>query len=179
MKGKKKKESADSFECLSEAAAHLPPTVSQLLLQALFIADLRSELYTHLALQLCLFRVLRDACLFCVLQYTSLPTYCNCSPFLFRVCMGSALPPLSSGACHTLAAVGSLPLSKHTGGGGATPRLLWPACLFTVCMEKCPPPSPVKLSTQQPLLHAFPLQGCWVGAATPAFSGQLVYLQCT
>jgi hypothetical protein len=39
-------------ECLSEAAAHLPPTVSQLLLllQALFIADLRNELYTHLAL---------------------------------------------------------------------------------------------------------------------------------
>jgi hypothetical protein len=31
--------------------AHLSPIVSQLLLQALFIADLRSELYTHLALQ--------------------------------------------------------------------------------------------------------------------------------
>jgi hypothetical protein len=27
------------------------------------------------------------------------------------------------------------------------------------------------------LLQAFPLQGCWVGAATPAFSGWLVYLQ--
>jgi hypothetical protein len=38
-------------ECLSEAAAHLTPTVSQLLLQVLFIADLRSELYIHLALQ--------------------------------------------------------------------------------------------------------------------------------
>jgi hypothetical protein len=38
-------------ECLSEAAAHLPPTVSHLLLQALFIADLRSELYTYLAPQ--------------------------------------------------------------------------------------------------------------------------------
>jgi hypothetical protein len=38
-------------ECLSEAAAHLPPTVSQMLLQALFIADLRNEVYTHLALQ--------------------------------------------------------------------------------------------------------------------------------
>jgi hypothetical protein len=38
-------------ECLSEAAAHLPPTVSWLLLQALFTADLRNELYTHLALQ--------------------------------------------------------------------------------------------------------------------------------
>jgi hypothetical protein len=38
-------------ECLSEAAAHLPPTVSQLLLQALFIADLRNEFYTHLPWQ--------------------------------------------------------------------------------------------------------------------------------
>jgi hypothetical protein len=38
-------------ECLPEAAAHLPPTVSQLLLQALFIADLRNELYPHLAPQ--------------------------------------------------------------------------------------------------------------------------------
>jgi hypothetical protein len=28
--------------------AHLPSTLSQLLLQALFIADLRNELYTHL-----------------------------------------------------------------------------------------------------------------------------------
>jgi hypothetical protein len=31
--------------------ALLPAIVSQLLLQALFIADLRNELYTHLALQ--------------------------------------------------------------------------------------------------------------------------------
>jgi hypothetical protein len=38
-------------ECLSEAAAHLPPTVTQLLLQALFIADLRNKLNTHLAPQ--------------------------------------------------------------------------------------------------------------------------------
>jgi hypothetical protein len=38
-------------ECLSEAVSHLPPTVSHLLLQALFIADLRSELYTYLAPQ--------------------------------------------------------------------------------------------------------------------------------
>jgi hypothetical protein len=38
-------------ECLSEAVVPLPATVSQLLLQALFIADLRNELYTHLALQ--------------------------------------------------------------------------------------------------------------------------------
>jgi hypothetical protein len=38
-------------ECLSEAEAHLPAVVSQLLLLALLIADLRDELITHLAPQ--------------------------------------------------------------------------------------------------------------------------------
>jgi hypothetical protein len=38
-------------ECLSEAVAHVPTTVSQLLLEALLIADLRNELNTHLAPQ--------------------------------------------------------------------------------------------------------------------------------
>jgi hypothetical protein len=37
-----KEKNMESEECLSEAAAHLPPIVSQLLLQALFIADLRN-----------------------------------------------------------------------------------------------------------------------------------------
>jgi hypothetical protein len=48
---KEKKVWRQLCECLSEAVAHLPPTVSQLLLQALFIVDLKNELYTHLALQ--------------------------------------------------------------------------------------------------------------------------------
>jgi hypothetical protein len=39
------------YECLCEAAAHLPTAVSQLLLQDLLIADLRDELNTHLAPQ--------------------------------------------------------------------------------------------------------------------------------
>jgi hypothetical protein len=58
-KGKKKKKSVwrQFCECLSEAAAHLLATVSQLLLEALWIAVLRSELNTHLAPQ-ALFRVL-------------------------------------------------------------------------------------------------------------------------
>jgi hypothetical protein len=38
-------------EYLSEAAANLPTVVSQLLLQALLIADLRSEFNSHLAPQ--------------------------------------------------------------------------------------------------------------------------------
>jgi hypothetical protein len=47
-------------------------------------------------------------------------TIAVCFFLLFRLRMGSAPPPLSHGACHTLAAVASLPLSKHTGGGGTT-----------------------------------------------------------
>jgi hypothetical protein len=51
--------------------------------------------------------------------------------------------------------------------------LLWLDCLFTVQVRECSsPPSPVELSTWQPLL-----QGCWEGASTPAFSSRLVYLQ--
>jgi hypothetical protein len=38
-------------EWLSEAVAYLPTAVSQLLLEALLIADLRDELNTHLAPQ--------------------------------------------------------------------------------------------------------------------------------
>jgi hypothetical protein len=35
----------------------------------------------------------------------------------------------------------------------------------------------VELSSWQPLLQAFPSPNCWVGATSPAFSAQLVYLQ--
>jgi hypothetical protein len=50
-KRKKKRVWRQLCECLSEAVAHLPTVVSQLLLQVLLIADLRSELNTHLAPQ--------------------------------------------------------------------------------------------------------------------------------
>jgi hypothetical protein len=52
-KEKKKKKGVwrQLCECLSEVVAHLPAAVSHLLLQALLIADLRNELYTHLAPQ--------------------------------------------------------------------------------------------------------------------------------
>jgi hypothetical protein len=50
-KRKKEKEKGCFCECLSKAAAHLPAAVSLLLLEALMIADLRSELNTHLAPQ--------------------------------------------------------------------------------------------------------------------------------
>jgi hypothetical protein len=41
--------------------------------------------------------------------------------FYLEFVWGCAPPPFSGGACHTLAAVGCLPLSKHTGRGGTTP----------------------------------------------------------
>jgi hypothetical protein len=50
-KRKKKMVWRQLCECLSEAVAHLPTAVSQLLLEALLIADLRSELNTHLTPQ--------------------------------------------------------------------------------------------------------------------------------
>jgi hypothetical protein len=52
-KGKKKTKRVWRLfcECLTEAVAHLPATVSLLLLEALMIADLRSELNTYLAPQ--------------------------------------------------------------------------------------------------------------------------------
>jgi hypothetical protein len=71
--------------------------------------------------RLCLFRVLLDTCPFYFLQCTVLPSFCNCSLFLLRVAWGGAPPPVSRGVSHTLAAVTSLPFSKHTEGGGATP----------------------------------------------------------
>jgi hypothetical protein len=48
---RKKKVWRQFCECLSEAAVHLPAAVNQLLLEALLISDLRSELNSHLAPQ--------------------------------------------------------------------------------------------------------------------------------
>jgi hypothetical protein len=67
-------------------------------------------------------------------------------------------------------------LQSHWGRWRYT-RLLWPACLFTDHVGSLPPCSPLEPSSQQSLLQVFPLQGSWAGANTPAFSGQLVYLQ--
>jgi hypothetical protein len=53
--------------------------------------------------RLCLFRVLLEACPFCFLQYTVLPACCNCSPLLFRVCVGRCpSPTVRSSGCPTL-----------------------------------------------------------------------------
>jgi hypothetical protein len=78
-------------ECLFELAAHLPPTVSQLMLQALFIADLRNEIYTHLAMQ-ALFIWSCPGCMPLVFSLVYSPTLLlPLQSFLFRVQVGSCL----------------------------------------------------------------------------------------
>jgi hypothetical protein len=92
--------------------------------------------------RLCLLRVLQDACPFCFLQYTALPTFCNCHLF----CMRSGPPPLQC-AFHTSAAVISLPISKHTGGDGTTPAFSGLLIYLLFMWEVSLPPSPVELSS--------------------------------
>jgi hypothetical protein len=67
------------------------------------------------------------------------------------------------------------PLQAHWGRWHHT-RLLWPTCLFTVHVMECPSPHS---GTRHPLLQAFPSKMLLGGAAPPAFSGWLVYLQFT
>jgi hypothetical protein len=75
------------------------------------------------------------------------------------------------------ATVTSFPLSKHTGGGGATHTFSGGHVYLQLTWEVPPSPLSCGVFLPLPLLQAFPLQDCWVGAATPAFSIQLVYLQ--
>jgi hypothetical protein len=51
----------------------------------------------------------------------------------------------------------SFPLSKHTGGGDATPALSGPACLFTAYMGGAHSPLSSRVFLLPPLLQAFPL----------------------
>jgi hypothetical protein len=118
-------------EWLSEAVAHLPAAVSQLLLEALLIADLRSEPH--------------------------------------KLCFLSVLLGVS-------ATVTSFPLSKHTGGGGTTHA--FSGCMFIYNSRgKWPFPPLLWSFPHTTTFTNFPTPCCWAGAATPAFSGQLVYLQ--
>jgi hypothetical protein len=62
-----------------------------------------------------------------------------------------APPPLSCGARHTLAAVGGLLLSKHNGGGGATPTVSDGLFIYSLGGGVSLPSS-----GGQPLLQTFP-----------------------
>jgi hypothetical protein len=102
---------------------------------------------------LCLFSVLLDACPFCFLQYTALPAFCNCSLFFYlEFTWGGAPSPHSSAACHTLATVGCLLLSKHTGGGGTTPAFSgW--LIYLQFHEGVPLPYSPELRAPHPLCY--------------------------
>jgi hypothetical protein len=57
-------------------------------------------------------------------------------------------------------------------------HLLWLTCLFTVYVKECPsPPRQWSFPQDSRCYKLSPLQGCWAGAASPAISGWLVYLQ--
>jgi hypothetical protein len=92
--------------------------------------------------RLCLFRVL-DACPFCFLQYTALPACCNCSPFLFTIRMALQWSVPHFSCCY------SIPLSKHTRGGGTTPAF---SCLFSL-REGMPLPHFLELRAPHPLCY--------------------------
>jgi hypothetical protein len=77
---------------------------------------------------------------------------------LFTVHMGSALLPLPGAVCHTLATAASFPLSKHTGGGGASQASVF---IYSSVREY---PSPILWSS-----------GCPALFATSFFSQLLVY----
>jgi hypothetical protein len=98
------------------------------------------------------------------LQYTSLPAFCNCSPFLFKFCMWMCpSPTLQWNVPHFSCCWTSSLLQAHRGKCHHI-CLLWTACLFTVHVGKCPfPPSLVELSTGLPLLQ---------GSPTPRFLGR-------
>jgi hypothetical protein len=86
--------------------------------------------------RLCLFRVLLDACPFCFLQYTALPTFCNCRLF----CMRSGPPPLWWHSLHDSGSDKPSPLQAHWGRWRHS-CLLLPACLFAVLVSDCPSPT--------------------------------------
>jgi hypothetical protein len=97
--------------------------------------------------------------------------------FQLEFSYGCPPPPLSGGACPTLAAVGRLPLPKHTGGGGATPTFSAWLVYLQLAWRSAPPPLQWSFSHDSHCYKLSLLQGCWVGAAPPAFSGKLFYLQ--
>jgi uncharacterized membrane protein YqaE (UPF0057 family) len=77
----------------------------------------------------------------------------------------------------TTATVTSFPLFQAHWGRWSSTCLFWLACVFTVHMGSDPSSLSCGVFLPPPLLQVFLLQGCWAGAANPAFSGQLVYLQ--
>jgi hypothetical protein len=74
--------------------------------------------------------------------------------FYLEFAWGCAPPPLSGGTCHTLAAVGSLLLSKHIGGGAPLLPSLASLFIYSSC-EGVPLPHSQELRVPHPLCLFF------------------------
>jgi hypothetical protein len=92
--------------------------------------------------------------------------------FYLEFMWGCASSPLSGGACHTLATVGHLPLSMHTGGGGSTPAS--PDSLFIYSLGGGVPLSPLWWSFPHDS-HCYKFSPLQV-SATPSGGGCHSYL---
>jgi hypothetical protein len=135
---KKKRVWRQFCDCLSEAVAHLPAALSQLLLEALLIADLRNELNTHLAqpgfvylefswAQQSLLQTFPSAS---TLGEVALHPPSPASLFIYRL-HGKCPFPLSSGTLLMTVTVTSFPAPRLLGRGHHS-CLLKLARLFTV-----------------------------------------------
>jgi hypothetical protein len=170
----------EPLSALLEGAAHLAPTVNQLLLQALFITVLSDE-PSHSPSPA---------------GFVSLRFFWTPAPFLFSsvwpyqpvaiavlvyllFAWGSAPPPLSGGACLTSVSVGSLSLSKHAGVGFATPAFSGRLTYLQFMWGSAPPPLPSRACISSASVGSLPLSKLSVGASTPAFFCRLVYLEFT
>jgi hypothetical protein len=93
---------------------------------------------------------------------------------------GVAPPLLSSGACHTLAAIGILPLFKHTRGGGSTPAFSGRLVYLLLEWRRAPLPPPVECATLQLLLQTFPSPSTLGELAPhpPSLAGLFIYSSC-
>jgi hypothetical protein len=102
--------------------------------------------------------------------------------FYLEFAWGDAPAPLYGGACHTCAAVGSLSISKHTGGvaatPAATPALSGQLVYLHFTWECAPPPISSGASHMTATVTSFPLSKVapWSRTCHSAFTGQLVYL---
>jgi hypothetical protein len=123
-------------ECLSEDAAHLPPIVCQLLLQAWCIEDLRDEIYTHLAPVG--FVYLESSWTHAPFVFSSIQPYppVAIAVFFYLQFSWRSAPLPSCGAFSRHPLLQAFPAPRLLGRGHHS-CLLWLACLVTVRMREC------------------------------------------
>jgi hypothetical protein len=110
--------------------------------------------------------------------FCSIQPYWQLQSFFIYSSSEECPPPLSCGACHTLAAVTSCPSPSTLGEEVPPPPSLAGLFIYSSCEGVSPPPTTlVELSTGHPLLQAFPSPRLLGVCRPPAFSGWLVYLQ--